>query len=92
MSEIRLSYKDNPEEIIRKSLYWCSHLGEWNLKKESSEWVIQIDDSNNDFKSVFEQHLNDFKLRYELDKQTGYLRNKITKAALQAVLKNVKQS
>ena len=86
MKTVYVASDDYSELIVRKSLYWCSPLGNWILRKEQECWEILYSDDASDFEASLYRHLNDFKLREMLDKNTAHLRQQIIVAALNAVL------
>lgn len=76
-----------PEIIIRKTLYQFSRFVEWKLDEDSDNWIIYltIDENLEKNQNIFNRYLNDNLLRYEIDKNTLYLREQIIKKSLEKI-------
>lgn len=88
---IRLNSNDYSELVIRKALYWCSPYGKWRLNRDGEYWLISISDLDGEgaFDAELYRHLNDYTLRERLDKNTGFLRDKIIVSALTRIAHDV---
>jgi His-Xaa-Ser system protein HxsD len=87
MQKIFLSKENYVEIVIRKSLYQFSRFCEWELIDDNINWTISLINSNNflEDKNTFDRLLNDNLLRYEIDKNTFFLRKQIIKKSLEKI-------
>lgn len=76
-----------PEIIIRKTLYQFSRFAEWKLDEDTDNWIIffTIDENLEKNQNIFNRYLNDNLLRYEIDKNTLFLREQIIKKSLEKI-------
>ncbi|BAK73206.1 His-Xaa-Ser system protein HxsD [Arcobacter sp. L] len=76
-----------PEIIIRKTLYQFSRFTEWKLDEDTDNWIIffTIDENLEKNQNIFNRYLNDNLLRYEIDKNTLFLREEIIKRSLEKI-------
>lgn len=87
MKKIILQKENYPELIIRKSLYQFSNFNEWEIIEDEKDWIISVSNTDKieEAQSTFSRLLNDNILRYELDKRTLFLREKIIKKSLEKI-------
>lgn len=87
MNKIIFLKNDYPEIIIRKTLYQFSRFTEWKLDENADNWIIffTIDKNLEKNQNIFNKYLNDNLLRYEIDKNTLFLREQIIKKSLEKI-------
>lgn len=73
-----------PEVIIRKTTYSLSAYSKWELNELKEDWEIVIYSEEN-ILHIFDRLLNDNILRYKIDKETLFLREKIITKSLEKV-------
>ena len=88
---LELNKTSYSEDVIRKSLYWCSEFCQWKLSETDNKWVVTFetdDQSIEDEITGFYKLLNDFVLREQIDRNTKHLRHKIIQNALTRLADN----
>lgn len=87
MNKITFLKNSYPEIIIRKTLYQFSRFIEWKLDEDTDNWIIffTIDENLEKNQNIFNRYLNDNLLRYEIDKNTLFLREQIIKKSLEKI-------
>lgn len=85
MKTIQLNKENHPISVIRKTLYWLKEENEWLLNEDKINWLIIIKNEENFDEIYFYKLLNDNLLRFEIDKNTLKIREKIIHKALSKV-------
>ncbi len=89
MKTIELNKENYPVSVIRKTLYWLKEEEEWLLNENKKIWLINILNEKTFDEVYFNKLLNDNLLRYEIDKNTLDIRDKIIYKALSKVYEQV---
>ena len=71
---LRLDRKIYSDSCISKVVYWLSSQYAIDRHLDGEEEIITIEGADENFKSVFFEKLNDYKLREVIDKETKDIR------------------
>lgn len=73
------------EWVMRNSLYWISAFATWDLTKDDSNWIVQINSDDESIYIEFGRLLNDYLLRELISVKTDKLRERIAISVLTSI-------
>lgn len=82
MTEFFFKKEDYSENVLRKALYWCSQYFPWEIEDKGDTWLVTVPEDNEQDIHHLHRFLNDFKLREQIDVETGHLRKKVIEVTL----------
>lgn len=89
MKMIKITNNQYSEFVVRKALYWMSAMTEWTLVIKDDIAEITFTNDNEEVNYLFNQLLNDFKLREQIESKTKNIRDSIMHKVLASLDKRL---